>query len=231
MRHFVEEECVICLDSVPDTILIPCNHVCLCKECSVKVTSVRVHGGPICPLCRQPIERVDKRPIEQPETGQEGARSLYVEYLESLATFREVHDFRIVKEGNDLTVHFCDRVLADDEDFEVVEAIFVGIDFTKIQCRSGTIGGNGSMEVNGNDAFKLQEEIITNMIDPIHVHKIGISSSMVGFGGGRVGSKSATFQDFFLYYKNSRPDMDKIAKEIVGMLFFIHRKNDIGGFT
>lgn len=49
----VAAECVVCLDSPPRMQLLPCNHVCLCKECSPLIVNE-------CPLCRTSI--VGRRP-------------------------------------------------------------------------------------------------------------------------------------------------------------------------
>ena len=45
-----EEECVICLDSVPQTRLEPCNHVILCEKCVVELQK----KTNLCPMCRCP---------------------------------------------------------------------------------------------------------------------------------------------------------------------------------
>lgn len=46
-----EEEvlCVICKETRKNTLFIPCNHLCVCLDCSPKVESE-------CPICRQAIE-------------------------------------------------------------------------------------------------------------------------------------------------------------------------------
>ncbi len=42
-----EMECIICIDRRKNILLIPCMHVCYCKECS---GVVELHS--ICPICR-----------------------------------------------------------------------------------------------------------------------------------------------------------------------------------
>lgn len=42
--------CVVCLNARADHAIYPCGHLCLCRPCSVEITSMR---GP-CPVCRGP---------------------------------------------------------------------------------------------------------------------------------------------------------------------------------
>ena len=42
-----QTECVICLETVPDVIFLPCGHVCGCQNCAEPLKE--------CPLCRQEI--------------------------------------------------------------------------------------------------------------------------------------------------------------------------------
>jgi hypothetical protein len=46
-------ECVICMSSAPDSIFLPCAHMCACMGCykDLKKHSLR----PMCPLCRRTI--------------------------------------------------------------------------------------------------------------------------------------------------------------------------------
>lgn len=50
------EECVICYDSAPERVFIPCGHFCSCLECA---SSILKCGGASskCPLCRAPIQQ------------------------------------------------------------------------------------------------------------------------------------------------------------------------------
>ena len=43
--------CVICWDAPKDTLIQPCNHLCLCHSCATKVDhrGVRISQ---CPMCR-----------------------------------------------------------------------------------------------------------------------------------------------------------------------------------
>eukprot|EP01088_Endostelium_zonatum_P016008 TRINITY_DN413_c1_g3_i3.p1 TRINITY_DN413_c1_g3~~TRINITY_DN413_c1_g3_i3.p1 ORF type:complete len:370 (-),score=143.40 TRINITY_DN413_c1_g3_i3:57-1166(-) len=49
MRMEREEEatCVVCLDEKKNVLIVPCNHLCLCKTCSLNVKQ--------CPMCRGEI--------------------------------------------------------------------------------------------------------------------------------------------------------------------------------
>ncbi|KAG5507651.1 hypothetical protein JKF63_06600 [Porcisia hertigi] len=51
----IEEEedglCVICLTNQKDTAVMPCRHMCMCKECGEQLLKHK----PVCPVCRAPI--------------------------------------------------------------------------------------------------------------------------------------------------------------------------------
>ncbi|KAL5228856.1 hypothetical protein ABZP36_017121 [Zizania latifolia] len=58
--------CVICLSEPRDTTILPCRHMCLCRECA---QTLRYQTNK-CPICRQPAEslleiEVDSKPIPQ----------------------------------------------------------------------------------------------------------------------------------------------------------------------
>lgn len=46
--------CVICLTLEKDTAVIPCRHLCLCKECAETL----MKHTPKCPVCRGPISQL-----------------------------------------------------------------------------------------------------------------------------------------------------------------------------
>ncbi|XP_061711907.1 mitochondrial E3 ubiquitin protein ligase 1-like [Cydia pomonella] len=41
--------CVVCIENPKQIILLPCGHVCLCEDCSDRITEQ-------CPICRERIE-------------------------------------------------------------------------------------------------------------------------------------------------------------------------------
>ncbi|CAD2222317.1 hypothetical protein AGDE_00051 [Angomonas deanei] len=43
--------CVICLTNDKDTAVMPCRHMCMCKECGEELLKHK----PVCPVCRAPI--------------------------------------------------------------------------------------------------------------------------------------------------------------------------------
>ena len=43
-------ECIACLTDPRDTILLPCRHLCVCKDCFERLTLDR------CPVCRAPFD-------------------------------------------------------------------------------------------------------------------------------------------------------------------------------
>ena len=46
--------CVICLSEPKDTCVIPCRHLCLCKDCAQELQK----HSPKCPVCREPIQQL-----------------------------------------------------------------------------------------------------------------------------------------------------------------------------
>ncbi|KAI9220282.1 hypothetical protein BC828DRAFT_383918 [Blastocladiella britannica] len=44
-------ECIVCMADPKDTILLPCRHLCLCKECAQELR----RQSTACPICRQPF--------------------------------------------------------------------------------------------------------------------------------------------------------------------------------
>lgn len=50
------EECVVCQDAPPDTLVAPCGHVVVCHDCSDAL--VGTSNAHICVVCRQPIESI-----------------------------------------------------------------------------------------------------------------------------------------------------------------------------
>uniref|UniRef100_A0A0D9V142 RING-type E3 ubiquitin transferase n=1 Tax=Leersia perrieri TaxID=77586 RepID=A0A0D9V142_9ORYZ len=47
------KECVVCLSEPRDTTVLPCRHMCLCRECAQLLR----YQTNKCPICRQPVER------------------------------------------------------------------------------------------------------------------------------------------------------------------------------
>ncbi|AYU78044.1 hypothetical protein, conserved [Leishmania donovani] len=43
--------CVICLTNPKDTAVMPCRHMCMCKDCGEQLLKHK----PVCPVCRAPI--------------------------------------------------------------------------------------------------------------------------------------------------------------------------------
>lgn len=46
--------CVICLTNDKDTVVMPCRHLCLCKECAQELQA----RSPKCPVCRGPLSQL-----------------------------------------------------------------------------------------------------------------------------------------------------------------------------
>ncbi|XP_034473357.1 uncharacterized protein LOC117780804 isoform X2 [Drosophila innubila] len=50
------DQCVVCLERRRNIVLLPCRHLCMCKECSQQLP--RFEGGDRCPICRDLVETV-----------------------------------------------------------------------------------------------------------------------------------------------------------------------------
>lgn len=49
------EACVICLTDPRNTVVLPCQHLCLCEECASHLQVGAALRGDKCPICRGPI--------------------------------------------------------------------------------------------------------------------------------------------------------------------------------
>ena len=43
------EECIVCMDTQPNIVCLPCAHACMCKDCYARLPNKR------CPICRTTI--------------------------------------------------------------------------------------------------------------------------------------------------------------------------------
>lgn len=50
----LQNECVVCMDSTRDSLLVPCHHLCVCSTCA---DTLKEDQG-LCPVCRQNIADV-----------------------------------------------------------------------------------------------------------------------------------------------------------------------------
>lgn len=50
-RIYFEDECALCLDHKPNTISLPCGHMCMCYDCAMKNASNNFN----CPICNEPL--------------------------------------------------------------------------------------------------------------------------------------------------------------------------------
>eukprot|EP00039_Didymoeca_costata_P016001 m.279468 g.279468 ORF g.279468 m.279468 type:complete len:902 (+) comp16323_c10_seq1:366-3071(+) len=49
--------CVVCLEKLPNQLLLPCKHLCICEEC---IETFRSAGSRQCPLCRKEVTTVQR---------------------------------------------------------------------------------------------------------------------------------------------------------------------------
>ena len=47
------QECVVCLTNPKQTVIVPCDHMCLCNECA---NIMRSHYDSRCPMCRTAVQ-------------------------------------------------------------------------------------------------------------------------------------------------------------------------------
>ncbi len=50
------ESCLLCLQKIGDSVLLPCRHLCVCDSCAQMLSSKK---SP-CPLCHGPVESMIK---------------------------------------------------------------------------------------------------------------------------------------------------------------------------
>ena len=49
--------CILCFENEKNAVMVPCGHSSFCYECGNKCIRTFTGPDPLCPLCRQPIER------------------------------------------------------------------------------------------------------------------------------------------------------------------------------
>lgn len=56
------QECVICLQSVADHVVVPCFHLCMCEDCAfvLKQQAERKPNDTHCPKCRTTVQTIHK---------------------------------------------------------------------------------------------------------------------------------------------------------------------------
>jgi hypothetical protein len=52
--EFKEDNCAVCLVTYPSVTILPCNHRCVCIDCSATMLTQRI----VCPLCNIPIDGI-----------------------------------------------------------------------------------------------------------------------------------------------------------------------------
>ncbi|XP_006644177.2 probable E3 ubiquitin-protein ligase LUL2 [Oryza brachyantha] len=62
--------CVVCLSEPRDTAVLPCRHMCLCRECA---QTLRYQTNK-CPMCRQPVEGLREIEVDNEEIPQQGSQ-------------------------------------------------------------------------------------------------------------------------------------------------------------
>jgi len=50
-----EIECVVCMEELRDTVLVPCGHIALCSGCARTIAASR---RPVCPICNRNVDDV-----------------------------------------------------------------------------------------------------------------------------------------------------------------------------
>lgn len=53
-------QCVVCLDSIGNMVMVPCGHGGICEDCTARIVQNRASGGSHCPHCRSVIKLVVK---------------------------------------------------------------------------------------------------------------------------------------------------------------------------
>lgn len=66
-----DAECVICLTEPADTTLLPCRHMCICRQCGETLLQAPTLGERKCPICRHGVDTLLKvereRVLHDPE--------------------------------------------------------------------------------------------------------------------------------------------------------------------
>jgi len=46
-------ECIVCMDELRNTVLVPCGHIALCNTCAMNIMTSR---RPLCPICNSTVD-------------------------------------------------------------------------------------------------------------------------------------------------------------------------------
>lgn len=52
LKIFEITECIVCMDAASTEIIVPCGHLCLCKNCCEQLLRTRLN----CPICRRGVQ-------------------------------------------------------------------------------------------------------------------------------------------------------------------------------
>lgn len=50
--------CTICLNSIADTVLYQCGHLCVCYMCGLTLRTTTSANRVKCPICRAPVDDI-----------------------------------------------------------------------------------------------------------------------------------------------------------------------------
>lgn len=84
------QQCVICLSEEKNTVVMPCGHLCVCKDCATAISKQRAPDCPICrkkvksfvPLNIQSIKKLESKTIARGQTLSKGAKAAKGDYEE-----------------------------------------------------------------------------------------------------------------------------------------------------
>ena len=55
LAKYRTDKCVICFNNDPTFVIIDCTHLCVCRECSIKLAAKCGDDDLRCPMCRTMI--------------------------------------------------------------------------------------------------------------------------------------------------------------------------------
>ncbi len=62
VKNDTDASCVLCLESIPICVVLPCMHKCMCCKCArdIAIEGVAEQGSVKCPVCRSAVEAIKK---------------------------------------------------------------------------------------------------------------------------------------------------------------------------
>ncbi len=209
-KVFKADECVCCLDEPSSMVIKPCNHACLCEDCSAVIFA----NAGFCPLCRTAIANVE--PLENDAKIPKVPAELKNKYMLTRDDFIKKFHLKIERKGHNLTID----TYTDEDFFESLDDF--ALDGALVVSASG-VSGSG-VSACFNPSTQTVDEVFKCYLDAdMYMYNTPISRQMTGIridmtAGGMTIKKNCntlTIGDFFKHANERVVSERKLVKHLV----------------